>query len=160
MAPPHLASAVTLANRKEFEKWAILTYSNNQARINEKKGGDGGIDGIAYFLLDKESNGKAVFHKTGRGDLAKLNSDRIREKAEFGILLCMDLPTKAMRDEIDAAGKYKHPMLNREDDRLQVVTVAEMFAPLNKRLNLPMARPDAVKSAAAVGDADRQGALL
>ena len=98
--------------------------------------------------------------KTGRGDLAKLNSDRIREKAEFGILLCMDLPTKAMRDEIDAAGKYKHPLLNREDDRLQVVTVAEMFAPLNKRLDLQMARGDAVKSAAAVGDADRQGALL
>ena len=51
-------------------------------------------------------------------------------------------------------------LLNREDGRLQVVTVAEMFAPLNKRLDLPMARGDAVKSTAAVGDADRQGALL
>ena len=53
-----------------------------------------------------------------------------------------------------------YPLLNREDDRLQVVTVAEMFARLNKRLDLPMARGDAVKSAAAVGDADKQGALL
>jgi DNA modification methylase len=168
--PRDLESAKALANRKddktrkEFEKWAILTYSNNQARINEKKGGDGGIDGIAYFLLDKDTNGKAVFQvksgKTGRGDLAKLNSDRIREKAEFGILLCMDLPTKAMRDEIAAAGKYRHPLLNREDDRLQVVTVAEMFAPLNKRLDLPMARTDAVKSAKAIGDTSKQGSLL
>ena len=165
--PRDLASAVALANRKddqtrkEFEKWAILTYSNNQARINEKKGGDGGIDGIAYFLLDKDTNGKAVFQvksgKTGRGDLAKLNSDRIREKAEFGILLCMDLPTKAMRDEIDAAGKYKHPLLNREDDRLQVVTVAEMFAPLNKRLDLPMARGDAVKARRRLATATNRG---
>ena len=32
-----------------------------------------------------------------------------------------------MRDEIAAAGKYKHPMLDREDDRSQVVTVAELF---------------------------------
>ena len=114
--------------------------------------------------IGKESNGKAVFQvksvKTGRGDLAKLNSDRIREKAKFSILLCMDMPTKAMRDEIAAAGKYRHPLLNLEDDRLQVVTVAEMFAPLNKRLDLPMARGDAVKSAAAVGDSDKQGALL
>ncbi len=171
--PKDLASAVALANRrddktrKEFEKWAILTYSNNQARINEKKGGDGGIDGIAYFLLDKDSNGKAVFQvksgKTGRGDLAKLNSDRIREKAEFGILLCMDLPTPAMLKEIAEAGKYKHPLLNREDDRLQVVTVAEMFdrpgAP-GKRLDLPMARSDAVKSAAALGDAGAQISLI
>src|SRR2546421_6361807 len=31
--------------RKEFEKWAILQYTNNRARINEKKGADGGIDG-------------------------------------------------------------------------------------------------------------------
>ncbi len=143
-------------------KWTVQTVALNQARINEKKGGDGGIDGIAYFLLDKESNGKAVFQvksgKTGRGDLAKLNSDRIREKAEFGILLCMDLPTKAMPDEIDAAGKFKHPLLNREDDRLQVVTVAEMFQ--GKRLDLPMARADAVKSARATGDADRQATLL
>ena len=90
----------------------------------------------------------------------KLNSDRIREKAEFGILLCMDMPTKAMRDEISAAGKYQHPLLNREDDRLQVVTVAEIFAPLSKRLDLPMARADAVKSAAALGDGEKQGALL
>lgn len=168
--PRDLASAVALANRKddktrkEFEKWMILTYSRNQARINEKKGADGGVDGIAYFLKDKSENGKAIFQvksgKTGRGDLAKLNSDRIREKADFGILLCMDMPTKAMRDEIAAAGKYQHPLLNREDDRLQVVTVAEIFAPHNKRLDLPMARADAVKSAAAVGDSDKQERLL
>jgi hypothetical protein len=159
--PRDKESAIALANRKddktrkEFEKWMILTYSRNQARINEKKGADGGVDGIAYFLKDKAENGK-----TGRGDLAKLNSDRIREKADFGILLCMDMPTKAMRDEIAAAGKYQHPLLNREDDRLQVVTVAEIFAPLNKRLDLPMARADAVKSAAAVGDGDKQERLL
>jgi hypothetical protein len=36
-------SAIALANRKddktskEFEKWAVLTYSKNQARINDKK---------------------------------------------------------------------------------------------------------------------------
>ena len=166
--PRDLASAVALANRKddktrkEFEKWAILTFSKNQARINEKKGADAGIDGIAYFLLDKDTNGKAIFQvKSGgsnRATLATLNSDRLREKAEFGFLVTMDLPTKAMRDEIAAAGKYKHPMLNREDDRLQVITVAEILA--GKRLDLPMARTDAVKSAAALGDADKQARLL
>ncbi|MFM9828575.1 MAG: restriction endonuclease, partial [Sphingomonas sp.] len=159
---------VALANRrddktrKEFEKWAVLTFSNNQARINEKKGADAGIDGIAYFLLDRETNGKAIFQvKSGssnRATLATLNSDRQREKAEFGFLITMDLPTKAMLDEIAAAGKYKHPLLNREDDRLQVITVAEILA--GKRLDLPMARADAVKAAAAAGDADKQQTLL
>ncbi len=166
--PRDLASAQALANRKddktrkEFEKWAVLTFSKNQARINEKKGADAGIDGIAYFLLDKDSNGKAIFQvKSGtsnRATLATLNSDRQREKAEFGFLITMDLPTKAMRDEIAAAGKFRHPLLNREDDRLQVITVAEIIA--GKRLDLPMARKDAVKSARAVDNDDRQGALI
>ena len=167
--PKDLESAMALANRrddktrKEFEKWAVLTYSRNQARINEKKGADGGVDGIAYFLRDKGENGKAIFQVKSRpgnrADLATLNSDRLREKAEFGFLICTALPTKPMRDEIAAAGKYRHPLLNREDDRLQVVTVAELFAPFNRRLDLPMARGDAVKAAAALGDEGKQSAL-
>jgi DNA modification methylase len=167
--PKDLESAQALANkkddrtRKEFEKWAILTFSRNKARINEKKGADGGIDGIAYFATDGQTNGKAIFQvksgKTGRGDMATLNSDRLREKVEFGFLLCFDLPTKAMRDEIAAAGRYKHPYYDRDDDRLQVITIAELFAPHNRRLDLPMAR-DAVKAAAAASDAGSQGALL
>jgi DNA modification methylase len=165
--PRDLASAVALANRKddktrkEFEKWSVLTYSNNQARINEKKGADAGIDGIAFFLLDASTNGKAIFQvKSGganRATLATLNSDRQREKAEFGFLITTDAPTKAMRDEIVAAGKYKHPLLNREDDRLQVITVADILG--GARLNLPMARLDAVRSAKAVEN-DSQTSLL
>ena len=156
--PRDLASAVALANRKddrtrkEFEKWAVLTYSKNQARINEKKGADAGIDGIAFFLIDKDTNGKAVFQvKSGganRATMATLNSDRQREGAEFGILITMDLPTKSMREEVTAAGKYRHPLLDRDDDRLQVVTVEDILA--GKRLNLPMGRTDAVRSAAAL----------
>ncbi len=171
--PKDIESAMLLANRKddktrkEFEKWAVLTFSKNQARINEKKGADGGIDGIAYFLIDNDNNGKAIFQVKSRPgvreDLAKLNSDRLREKAEFGFLICTSLPTKAMQGEIQAAGKYKHPLLNREDDRLQVITVAELFDRAGRpgvRLDLPMARTDAVKSAATRGDADTQGSLL
>lgn len=171
--PRDLESAMVLANRKddktrkEFEKWAILTFSKNQARINEKKGADGGIDGIAYFLIDKGENGKAIFQVKSRpgtrADLATLNSDRQREKAEFGFLICTSLPTKPMREEIAAAGKYQNPLLQREDDRLQVITVAELFdrpgAP-GKRLDLPMARTDAVRSAKAQGDAAKQAQLF
>ena len=63
-----------------------------------------------------------------------------------------------MRDEIAVAGKFKRPLLNREDDRLQVITVAEILA--GKRLELPMARADAAKSAAALSDADKQARWL
>jgi hypothetical protein len=178
--PRDIESAMALANRrddktrKEFEKWAILTFSNNQARINERKGADGGVDGVAYFLVDRDArggdvNGKAIFQVKSspakRADLATLNSDRQREKAEIGYLICTgppDAPTKAMREEIAAAGRYRHPLLNREDDRLQIVLLPELFAYPSKparRLDLPMARTDTLKSAAARGDGDRQMGL-
>lgn len=173
--PRDLESAKALANRKddktrkEFEKWAVLTFSDNQARINEKKGGDGGIDGIGLFFIDKDTNGRCIIQvksgKTGPRDLRDLMGTMQREKAEVGVLICMDMPTKAMRDEMTAAGKYVHPTIGREYDRLQVVTVAELFPNLKegrpaRRLDLPWARTDAVKKAAAKGDADKQGTLL
>jgi DNA modification methylase len=166
--PRDYASAKALANRKddktrkEFEKWAILTYSKNQARINDKKGADRGIDGIAFFMVDANSHGKAIFQvKSGsanRATIATLNSDRLRENAEFGILIMMDSPTKSMQQEALAVGKYKHPMLNREDDRIQIISIQEILD--GKRLDLPMSRNDAVKSAKAVGDSYKQDNLI
>ncbi len=166
--PRDMESAIALANRKddktrkEFEKWAVLTYCQNQAVINEKKGADKGIDGLAYFMIDSETSGKAIFQvKSGganRATIATLNSDRQREKAEFGILITMDEPTRSMRQEIMEVGNYKHPLFEREDKRIQVVTIAEILE--GKRLNLPMMRPDLVKSAKAMLDDDRQKVLL
>ena len=164
--PRDIDSAIALANRKddktrkEFEKWAVLTYSNNQARINDKKGADAGIDGIAYFMIDANTPGKCVFQvKSGganRATIATLNSDRQREKAEIGILITMDT-TKPMRGEAAAVGKFKHPMLNRDDDRIQIVTITEILA--GKRLDLPMGRA-MVKTAQAVGDSEQQQTLI
>ncbi len=60
--PKDIESAIALAHkegdrvRKEFEKWIVLTYAENKARINDKKSADAGIDGIA-FMLDKKENG-------------------------------------------------------------------------------------------------------
>jgi hypothetical protein len=156
--PRDKASAIALANRKddktrkEFEKWAILFYSNNQARINGKKGADKGVDGLAFFMLDYQTTGKSIFQvKSGganRATIATLNSDMQREDAKIGILITMDKPTREMLVEVRAAGKFSHPLLNREYDRIQIVTIDEILA--GARLNLPLARVDAVKSAAAL----------
>jgi hypothetical protein len=141
-----------------------LLRSNDLVRLSfvEALLADAGIECVAYFMIDSDNNGKAIFQvKSGganRATVATLNSDRQREGAEFGFLLTMDAPTKAMRDEVLAAGKYKHPLLNREDDRIQIVTVAQILAA--ERLNLPMARLDAVRSAKAVSASSTQDSLL
>ena len=104
--PRDMASAVALANktddrlRKEFEKWAVLTYTGNRAVINEKKGADAGIDGVAFFKTGKADNAKIIFQvKSGgvkRGDIAALSGDMNREKAEMAYLITLKDPTAPM----------------------------------------------------------------
>ena len=50
-----------------------------------------------------------------------------------------------MQQEAAAAGIYKHPLLNRDDHRIQIVTIEEILE--GKRIDLPMGRVDTVKSA-------------
>ncbi len=138
--------------RKEFEKWAVLTYSNNRALINDKKGGDGGIDGMAYFLTGKDDNAKIVFQvksgNVGRGDISKLNNDRQREGAELAVFLTLLDATKGMRDEASAAGFYAHPLMGKTYPRVLIVTIADMLQ-AGSRLDIPMSL-EVLKSARTV----------
>lgn len=145
--PRDVAAAEALAHkkddrlRKEFEKWAVLTYTNNRALINDKKGGDKGIDGTAFFLTDKDENAKIVFQvksgTVGRGDVSKLNNDRTREGAELSVFLTLLSPTQPMNEEAKAAGLYEHKLMNRSYPRVQIVTIAELIEQ-HKRLDIPM----------------------
>lgn len=145
--PQDMGSARALALRqddrlrKEFEKWAVLTYTNNRAIINDKKGADKGIDGTAFFMTGKSDNARIVFQvksgNVGRGDVAKLNSDRLREGAELGTFLTLNPPTSAMKEEARAAGAFDHPLMNRSYPRIQIVTIAELVEE-HKRLDMPM----------------------
>jgi site-specific DNA-methyltransferase (adenine-specific) len=101
--PRDMKSAEALAHkkddrlRKEFEKWAVLTYTNNRAVINEKKGADAGIDARAFFKTGKLDNAKIIFQvKSGgvkRGDIATLRGDMEREEAALAVLITLEEPT-------------------------------------------------------------------
>jgi len=144
--PRDVESAVALAHkkddrvRKEFEKWAVLTYTTNRAIINDKKGADRGIDGTAYFMTGKKDNAKIVFQvKSGgvkRSDVATLRGDMEREGAAMAVLITLEKPTHSMIEEAKAAGSYHHEMMNRSYDRIQIVTVKEIIEQ-EKRLDVP-----------------------
>jgi site-specific DNA-methyltransferase (adenine-specific) len=145
--PRDMESAQALAlrkddlTRKEFEKWAVLTYSNNRAVINQKKGADQGIDGTAYFMTGPNETEKVVFQvKSGnvqRGDIAKLNGDMQREGAAMATLITLHEPSQPMRDEASKAGVYRDKIMSRDMNRIQIVTVREIIEH-GKRLDLPM----------------------
>lgn len=145
--PRDMASASALAHkkddrvRKEFEKWAVLTYTNNRAVINDKKGADGGIDGIAYFMATAKDNAKAVFQVksggVGRGDIAKLRGDMSREGAALAFMITLEEPTGPMIAEAKAAGTYRHEVMGRTYDTIQIVTIREIIEK-KRRLDMPM----------------------
>jgi len=145
--PKDMESAIALANkkddrtRKEFEKWALLTYSNNRAIVNQKKGADRGIDGIAYFQGEKDEPEKIILQvKSGKvqsGDLRDLQGTMTLEQAAIGILITLQPATKEMIKTAKTAGIYQSKFMSQSCDRLQIVTIREILEE-NKRLDIPL----------------------
>jgi site-specific DNA-methyltransferase (adenine-specific) len=127
--------------RKEFEKWAVLSYTNNRGVINEKKGADAGIDARAFFKTGRVDNAKIIFQvKSGgvkRGDIATLRGDMQREGAAMATLITLEEPTKQMIAEAKGAGPYRHEEMGRSYDKISIVTIKEIVEQ-GKRLEIPM----------------------
>jgi site-specific DNA-methyltransferase (adenine-specific) len=142
--PKDLESARKLANnpndrtRKEFEKWAILSYTGNRATINEKKGADGGIDGRT-LIFDFENKKKEILFsvKSGHVGLSQIR-DFIhvveREKASMGVFLTLEPPTEPMKREALSAGMFE------SDPKIRIVTAEEIIkgAHLNAKGIIPV----------------------
>jgi DNA modification methylase len=135
--PKDMASAIALAHkkddrtRKEFEKWAILTYTNHRAVINEKKGADQGIDGVAFILTGENEAVKMLLQvKSGgvsRGDIAKLRGDMAREGAKLGTFITLEKSTGPMRQEAHSVPPFTNPLTGQSLDGISIVTVEEMI---------------------------------
>ncbi|GHT17629.1 restriction endonuclease subunit M [Planctomycetales bacterium] len=162
--PKDIESARALAHkkddrlRKEFEKWAILTYTNNKAKINDKKGSDKGIDGVAYIV-----GGTALFSvKSGNVSVKDIRDFRTvieREKAEAGIFLTLQEPTKPMLQEAAMFGHLPDPpglRLPKKIQKLQIITIQELMD--GARMNLPL--PEAVVKSAEAHKKKQEQTLL
>jgi DNA modification methylase len=145
--PKDMKSADALANRhddrtrKEFEKWAVLTYSNNRAAINQKKGADKGIDGFAYFLEEGQGHKKIILQvKSGNvssRDIRDLHGTIAREGAAMGIFITLKSPTSAMQKEAQECGVYQHKVMGRSYPCIQIVTVKDILED-GKHLDIPL----------------------
>lgn len=139
--PKEMAAAQALATkkddrlRKEFEKWAVLTFTDNKGRVNEQKGADKGIDG-RFTFMDTDPKGKACYKhgvlqvksgKVGRSNISAFLSDMQNDGAELGYFITLEPPTKNMLSEAAAAGFFTLQVSKKKMPRLRIVTVAEML---------------------------------
>ena len=139
--PKDFNSAEALAHkkedkvRKEFEKWAVLTYSNNRAVINDKKGGDGGIDGVGYILdtneVNKQEHKKIIISvksdkKLNPTVVRDLNGTIERENAAMGFLLTL-YPMDNLVKESKRYGLYKNKLFDQDYQKIQIISAQELL---------------------------------
>lgn len=147
--PEDFESAVALANkqddrvRKEFEKWMVLTYSNNRAIINDKKGGDGGVDGTAFIVdyNDKQEQifEQAIFSVKSNKSLSPtvirdLFGTMEREKAVMGFFLTL-YPMPNLVKEASKYGNYQNKMFGHTYPKITIVSVQDILE--GKKMYLP-----------------------
>ena len=110
----------------QFQWWALGKVG---ARGAEKKGADKGIDGRLYFHDGSDKTKQIIISvKAGglqRSQVHELRGVIEREKAEIGVLLSFEQPTKPMREEAASAGFYTSPWGNHP--RIQLFTVEELL---------------------------------
>ena len=126
--PTSLPDAQSLARDDPFPLGLVEARSEAP-----KKGADKGIDGCLYFHDDmKGGQTKQVIFsvKAGHVTVSQIRDLRgviEREKAQIGVLLAMEEPTKPMRVEAAGAGFYDSPWGGRYP-RLQILTIEELLA--------------------------------
>jgi len=131
----------------QFEYWALdlINAMPGPSKSKENmRGADKGIDGIVTFYKGatngKTEYGKAIVQVKGgathRNDIATLKGDVEREKADCGIFITLEAPTKPMIQEAVDAGSFSVMFSDKfEFPKIQTLTVEELLK--GKQPNLP-----------------------
>ncbi len=139
--PQDLESARALAvesehdGRYQFEYWALGLVDARPSNSG-KKGADSGVDGYINFFDDNSGKAKRIIVqvKSGnvqRNQIATLKGDMEREKAEMGLFITLNPPTRPMIQEAASAGVYAPKLLGETSDRqyprLQILTIEDLL---------------------------------
>jgi len=134
----HGVHSLAEKDKFEFQYWALdlIGAMPLKSKYN-KKGADGGIDGI-YTYQDKtekdvENINKRMIVSVKGGknisvrDIRDLKGVIEREHVEGGIFLTLYEPTRPMRTEAALSGHFKNTLYNKEYPKLQIITIAELM---------------------------------
>ena len=121
------AAELAESDKYQFQWWALGLVGARP--VEQKKGADKGIDGRTYLRFG-DTTCQIIFSVKGgklkATDVRDLRGVIDREKADIGVLLSFEKPTKLMKAEAASAGFYKSPWGSHP--RLQLITVEELLA--------------------------------
>ena len=140
--PENEEQALALArdNPHAFEEWCVTHVL--KFRANDRRGGDGGIDGTFRFPLGRiqgrQAYGKAVAQVKGGnytlGHIRDFRTAMQNAEAELGVFVVTRPPTQGMRTEAARAGTYRHPFFDMESPALQIYQIQDHFRDTPPRL--------------------------
>lgn len=129
--PKDIAGAKELASQNKYQfQWWALSLIGARPYGDKKRGADTGIDGYLYFMDEKDKVKKAIVQVKGGTtsvkDIRDLNGVVVREKAEMGIFITLELPTKPMETEALSQGYYRSPS-GKDYPKMQILTIEELL---------------------------------
>jgi site-specific DNA-methyltransferase (adenine-specific) len=133
------SSAAQLArdDRYQFQWWALSLVGAKPLggegdSKTGKKGKDRGIDGVINFVEAKGKPQRVMVQvKSGHvnsGLIRDLRGTVERENAAIGVFITLEPPTKDMEKEALAAGYYTSELWQKDYQRIQILTIAQLLA--------------------------------
>jgi site-specific DNA-methyltransferase (adenine-specific) len=112
---------------------------------SNKKGADKGIDGHINFFDDNSGKAKTIIVQVKSGHVSSnhirdLKGVLEREKAQIGVYITLEEPTKPMKEEATTAGFYEPEHLpGTYYPRIQILTIQELLD--GKKVDYPRHAP-------------------
>jgi hypothetical protein len=132
------ARALFAASPFDFERWAVSLVDGTP---NEKQVGDRGIDGVVRFPLNPRGSVARALVSVKGGKI--LNPGMVRDllgtvqaqRAEMGLLLTLERPTRGMEEAARHSGTFTWPVNHQPYPVVQLLTVADLLS--GRRPNMP-----------------------
>ena len=123
------AAQLAAEDKYQFQWWALGQVGARPT--DQKKGADHGIDGRLYFHDDDSGKSKQIVFSVKAGhvtvpQIRDLRGVLEREKAEIGVFLTFEEPTKPMTKEAAEAGFYSSSDGSKWP-RLQILTIQQIL---------------------------------
>ena len=115
----------------QFQYWAV-SLLEAQPQQEQKKGADGGIDGLIYFLDGPKKTPQKIVIQVKGGHVSvpqvrDLKGVVEREKAAMGLFISLQKPTAPMNSESASGGFFHSDLWQRDFPKIQLRTVSEML---------------------------------
>jgi len=131
--PVDVKSAIALKDQDpyQFQWWALGLVGARPAESEKKKGADKGIDGYIYFHDEPKLTTKKIILQVkgghvGSHHIVELKGVLEREKAQIGVFITLEEPTKPMITEAVSSGYYRSP-IGHDYPKMQILTIEKLL---------------------------------